>query len=145
MKRLISLILTILLFLAPVSFAQKSSSGSSYKSYKSNSYTKSSYKKSSYKAYKTPTVKKVKVTTYKATSTKKHNKNYCATCQRDKNGKILRSEKSKKVFEKQTGYPHGRPGYVIDHIKPLKEGGADDPSNMQWQTVEEAKAKDKVE
>jgi hypothetical protein len=33
----------------------------------------------------------------------------------------------------------------VDHIKPLKEGGADDPSTMQWQTVEEAKAKDKVE
>jgi hypothetical protein len=33
----------------------------------------------------------------------------------------------------------------VDHIKPLKEGGADDPNNMQWQTVEEAKAKDKIE
>jgi hypothetical protein len=28
---------------------------------------------------------------------------------------------------------------------PLSKGGKDDPSNMQWQTVEEAKAKDKVE
>jgi hypothetical protein len=34
---------------------------------------------------------------------------------------------------------------VIDHIKPLACGGADDPSNMQWQTREEAKAKDKWE
>jgi hypothetical protein len=34
------------------------------------------------------------------------------------------------------------PGYVIDHIKPLACGGADDPSNMQWQTKAEAKAKD---
>lgn len=32
-----------------------------------------------------------------------------------------------------------------DHIKPLKRGGADDPSNMQWQTVEDAKAKDRWE
>jgi hypothetical protein len=34
---------------------------------------------------------------------------------------------------------------VIDHIKPLKRGGADTPSNMQWQTKAEAKAKDKIE
>ena len=46
---------------------------------------------------------------------------------------------------KETGYPNGRPGYVIDHIDPLKRGGADIPSNMQWQTVEAAKAKDRVE
>jgi hypothetical protein len=45
----------------------------------------------------------------------------------------------------QTGYPHGRPGYVVDHIKPLACGGADVPSNMQWQTIAAAKAKDKVE
>jgi hypothetical protein len=44
-----------------------------------------------------------------------------------------------------TGYPHGRPGYVVDHIIALKRGGADDPSNMQWQTIAEGKAKDKLE
>jgi hypothetical protein len=27
----------------------------------------------------------------------------------------------------------------------LKRGGADTPANMQWQIVEEAKAKDRVE
>lgn len=37
------------------------------------------------------------------------------------------------------------PGYVVDHIKPLKRGVADAPSNMQWQTKEAAKAKDKWE
>lgn len=36
-------------------------------------------------------------------------------------------------------------GYVIDHIKPLACGGADHPVNMQWQTVAEAKEKDKWE
>jgi hypothetical protein len=33
----------------------------------------------------------------------------------------------------------------VDYVTPLKRGGADDPSNMQWQTVEDAKAKDRVE
>ena len=36
-------------------------------------------------------------------------------------------------------------GYVVDHIKPLSCGGADNPSNMQWQTIAEGKAKDKWE
>ena len=39
----------------------------------------------------------------------------------------------------------GWPGHVVDDVVPLACGGADDPSNMQWQTTEEGKAKDKVE
>jgi hypothetical protein len=34
---------------------------------------------------------------------------------------------------------------VIDHVTALKRGGADAPANMQWQTVQAAKAKDKIE
>jgi hypothetical protein len=34
---------------------------------------------------------------------------------------------------------------VIDHIVPLKRGGADNPENMQWQTKAEASAKDRWE
>jgi hypothetical protein len=44
-----------------------------------------------------------------------------------------------------TGHPHGWTGHIVDHVKPLACGGADYPSNMQWQTVAEAKAKDKWE
>jgi hypothetical protein len=36
-------------------------------------------------------------------------------------------------------------GYVVDHILPLCADGPDDPGNMQWQTVKEAKLKDAKE
>lgn len=65
--------------------------------------------------------------------------------QRNSHGRIARSGKAKQEFRKQTGYPHGRPGYVIDHILPLSKGGMDSPSNMEWQTKEAAKAKDHTE
>jgi len=80
-----------------------------------------------------------------------HHSNYANGVARDKNGHIARSEHAKNEFKKShpcpsTGKSSGScPGYVIDHIKPLKRGGVDDPSNMQWQTKEAAKAKDKVE
>jgi hypothetical protein len=45
-----------------------------------------------------------------------------------------------------TGQASGRcPGYVKDHIRPLACGGPDAVSNLQWQTISEAKAKDKWE
>jgi hypothetical protein len=69
----------------------------------------------------------------------------CQTCPRDADRRILRDPVARAQFMRQTGYPHGRPGYVVDHIVPLECGGADSPSNMQWQTVAEAKAKDKTE
>ena len=65
--------------------------------------------------------------------------------------KTNRSQHAKTEFKKQhpcpaTGATKGpRKGYVIDHVKPLACGGADRPENMQWQTKDAAKAKDKVE
>ena len=45
-----------------------------------------------------------------------------------------------------TGKASGRcPGYVIDHRTALDCGGADSPWNMQWQTVEAARQKDRWE
>ena len=41
--------------------------------------------------------------------------------------------------------PAHAPGFGVDHIVPLIRGGADKPENMQWQTAEAAKAKDKIE
>ena len=70
---------------------------------------------------------------------------------RDSHGRIARSAKAKDSFKKShpcpsTGRSSGAcPGYVIDHVKPLKRGGADSPSNMQWQTKAAAKEKDKWE
>lgn len=45
-----------------------------------------------------------------------------------------------------TGQTHGAcPGYVIDHVVALCAGGSDEPANMQWQTLADAKAKDRLE
>jgi hypothetical protein len=77
--------------------------------------------------------------------TSSHTKSYAYGVPRDSNGRIKRSSSTKYEFMKETGYPHGRKGYVVDHVVPLKRGGADSPYNMQWQTKEAAKAKDKWE
>jgi hypothetical protein len=45
-----------------------------------------------------------------------------------------------------TGKPSGAcPGYRKDHVKPLACGGPDAVWNLQWQTVAEARAKDRWE
>ena len=62
-----------------------------------------------------------------------------------------RSQSAKVEFKHQhpcpaTGLPKGPcKGYVIHHIVPIACHGADALSNMQWQTVADAKAKDKWE
>src|SRR5207244_4509340 len=74
-----------------------------------------------------------------------------SSVKRDKHGRIKRSSAAKHSFERQhpcpsTGRTSGRcPGYVVDHVRPLECGGADAPSNMQWQTVAAGKAKDRTE
>lgn len=68
-----------------------------------------------------------------------------ATVARDAHGRIQRSDAARHAFARQTGYPSGRPGYVIDHIIPLACGGPDTPANMQWQTIAEGKVKDRTE
>ena len=69
----------------------------------------------------------------------------CATCPRDRHGRIVRSPEARREFMRRSGYAHGRKGYVVDHIVALECGGRDAPSNMQWQTVAEARAKDRTE
>lgn len=62
-----------------------------------------------------------------------------------------RSHAAVAAFKRQapcpaTSSPRGPcPGYVVDHVQPLCAGGADHPANMQWQTVADAKVKDRAE
>jgi len=70
---------------------------------------------------------------------------------RDVNGRIKRSASARHRIQQvkpcpATGETKGPcPGYVIDHVVPLCAFGADHPDNMQWQTVEEAKIRDREE
>jgi len=72
--------------------------------------------------------------------------NYCATCKRDADGRIDRSEAAKRLFQRQNPCPvTGRtsgpcPGYQIHHKIPLSKGGADAPANMRWLSEQQHKA-----
>ena len=92
------------------------------------------------KSSSTVHIKQTKTTKLSTTTSRKS-----TVAGRDKNGRIKRSASARNEFMKRTGYPKGRKGYVVDHIVPLECGGADIPSNMQWQTVSEAKIKDRTE
>ena len=84
-------------------------------------------------------------------STGTHGHAPAAGVARDSHGHIARNPHAKEEFRRShpcpaTGKKYGAcPGWVVDHVQALKHGGADDPSNMQWQTTEEAKAKDRWE
>lgn len=61
-----------------------------------------------------------------------------------------RSSAAKAEFKRANPCPAGSahrgcPGYIVDHVEPLCAGGADAAHNMQWQTIEQAKAKDRDE
>jgi hypothetical protein len=61
---------------------------------------------------------------------------------------VTRSTKARYQFQKMnpcpaTGKKKGScPGYVIDHVVALCEGGPDTPANMQWLTKAAAREKD---
>lgn len=101
-------VLAACLVVAPALLAKGSSSGSAH-AYSSHSYGGSS------KSHAVPGVK------------------------RDSSGKFARSPQAKHHFQKSSPCPStGKSsgsclGYVIDHVTPLKRGGADTPSSMQWQ------------
>lgn len=80
-----------------------------------------------------------------------HSRSYSSHTRSYSHGRIYRSAAAKNEFKREhpcpsTGRSSGSyPGYVIDHVNPLACGGAAAPSNMQWQTTTDAKAKDKTE
>jgi hypothetical protein len=127
---------------------------------RSRSYSTRTYRapRSSYRA---PRVRSARATAYRParvrnsvpranhprtyTSTRAPRARNYAVGGRDSRGRIRRSQTARHDFMRATGYPRGRPGYIIDHVVPLACGGADAPSNMQWQTRVAAKAKDRTE
>jgi hypothetical protein len=64
----------------------------------------------------------------------------CPSCERDEHGRMKPLSQSKSDFLRETGYPYGRTGYVIDYAVPLRCGGADAPANMRWLPVAQAQA-----
>ena len=58
-----------------------------------------------------------------------------------KTGKIYRDYKAVNDFKHTHPKPEDGHAYDIDHIKPLKDGGADKPSNMQWIRTEDHRKK----
>lgn len=58
---------------------------------------------------------------------------------------VCRDPAVKHKFDRLHGYPHGRPGYIVDHVCALAQGGIDDVINMQYQTLADSKAKDRIE
>lgn len=67
------------------------------------------------------------------------------------NAEIHRSREVTRAFQRLHPCPANGsrwrkcPGWIKDHIIPLCLGGPDSVDNMQWQTVADAKAKDRIE
>ena len=144
MKRYFLLIPFLLLLFPSLSTPKGSHSYSGHQSSSSHGYsghgTSSSYshgKSSSHRQYQT--------------HSSRQSKNKSSTAQWDSHGWIKRDPAARQSVMKSHPYPStGKnsgscPGHVVDHINPLKRGGADAPNNMQRETVADAKRKDKVE
>ena len=72
-------------------------------------------------------------------------------CPAPLSAKEYRSREVTREFQREhpcpsTGKTTGAcPGYRKDHIRPLSCGGPDSVANLQWQTIRDARAKDRWE
>jgi hypothetical protein len=155
MMRLGILLLSVLLSVVPAMASGGLGSHGRYhtsRSYSSRSYRSPSYR-SSYRTHSYPhhSHQSRSPRSYQTSSYRSGRISTDRTVQRDSHGRIKRSAAAKDAFKRQHPCPStGRgtgacPGYGIDHVRPLAVGGADAPSNMQWQTKAAAKEKDKWE
>ena len=118
-----------------------------------HSYAEHSYSSphSSYEAHSRSTVNPSTSSHSSSSASPLHASRAAGGVTRDAHGHIARSMHAKESFRMTHPCPgtdktYGPcSGYVIDHVQALKHGGADDPSNMQWQTTAQAKAKDRWE
>lgn len=135
MRRVLAVALALLLMVAPGTALARGGSGGHSRSSSHSSHA-SSHRSSG---------------THSSSVSHRSSSHRASGVQRDSHGKIKRDPEQRRAFMKShpcpsTGKTSGAcPGYVVDHVKALKHGGADDPSNMQWQTKADAIAKDKWE
>ena len=86
-------------------------------------------------------VKKVKVGKVRPPAIK------CVGCPEDSQGLPQRNPHAERDFKRlqpcpSTGKTSGRcPGWVVDYVVPLKDGGLDDPTNLQWRWAPATKAR----
>jgi 5-methylcytosine-specific restriction endonuclease McrA len=114
-----------------------------YHSSKSSSFTYYSPRISSY-SYHVPKISSQTNHSYSHKSTYKSGSTTFISGEHYKKSglpKVERSSSEKEKFLKSQGYKKVPPGYEVDHIKPLSEGGADNPSNMQLLTKQQHKQK----
>lgn len=147
-RAIAGVILAASLALSPLAMAR--GGGGSHKSY-SGSHTSGSRSSHAPRPHSSNAKLSTPRAKHSTPQTTGRSSNHAQGVKRDSHGKIARSQMAKNDFKKShpcpsTGKSSGAcKGYVIDHVKPLKRGGADAPNNMQWQTKGAAKQKDKVE
>jgi hypothetical protein len=157
MRRFLALLVLLLLLVLPVQLLAQHGGHSHSGSSRSSTSTGKVHVRGYYR--KDGTYVQPYERSYPGTASATHSSGYSpssgssatAGVARDSNGRIKRSKAARSAFMRQqpcpsTGKTSGScPGYVVDHVRPLECRGADDPSNMQWQTTAAAKTKDKTE
>ncbi len=148
MARTLAAIAALLLCLAPVRAEAHGHGGSGYSSSGSHSYLSHSSSGGSLRSRANHSGRSHLSGSNHHTYSSRHK---ASNVHRASHGSAKRDPEQREKFMRahpcpSTGKTSGAcPGYIVDHVVPLKRGGADRPDNMQWQTVKAAKAKNKWE